>query len=436
MLLDNKEYVDTFMKKNDKLISKMGYKAYKTTSETATQAFKKIMELALNDAYGKLSNKNVNDKQIEKYLHGTLKIANKKIINEYKSSTLVCPGCIENGQVETLIETSDGLCCKNCLKLSNEVLTEKEKYFHQSFATHSQKGLRCPQCKKFIPKKNDEIFKEIKCPYLECGFQGEIEKIRYIPHPAVKLHKYNLFSNNEDINCGLCFDLDEIALKEKIQKKYDIILETINEQLKTLHYKCFQSTFIIKESMYNAFYNLTEKMPNEMIPYLSSSERSNNSYGLQVKIFQEFIKQLETRIPFTYTKNGKRIEITSLLDKNLSIFAGRAFFNGKINDCGEISNNTEEIYIGGRSGYYHQPYYIGKLLNVIDAENNTSLLDKVKEYDCQKIYMKDNSLKGRIVRVNHLMIPPHYSMGGMMHICRIKKSIYESVSKKIESNFK
>jgi hypothetical protein len=117
-------------------------------------------------------------------------------------------------------------------------------------------------------------------------------------------------------------------------------------------------------------------------------------------------------------------KIESLLDENLSLFDGISNFDATINSKLEIKNNTKEYYIGNRKATYAKPYYIGKLLNVVDKKNNNQLLDNVIEYSFLKIKMKD-VIAGTEVSVTHLRVPPHYQMGGMVYVNRIRKKIVD-----------
>ncbi len=81
-------------------------------------------------------------------------------------------------------------------------------------------------------------------------------------------------------------------------------------------------------------------------------------------------------------------------------------------------------YIGSRKGSIAKPYYIGKLLSITDNKNKKPIIDFVKEYSFSKIKLKDIS-PGLDVTVSHLRIPPHYQMGGMVYINRIRKKIVD-----------
>ena len=130
---------------------------------------------------------------------------------------------------------------------------------------------------------------------------------------------------------------------------------------------------------------------------------------------------MEKSLPICYRKSKEIITINSLLD--LNIFSGISNFDAIVSEKLEIENNTKEFYIGGRKAVYAQPFYIGKLLNI--TFNDNSLLDNVKEYSFSKIYMKDIE-PGIKVNVSHLRIPPHYQMGGMVYINRVRQYIEQN----------
>jgi hypothetical protein len=123
-------------------------------------------------------------------------------------------------------------------------------------------------------------------------------------------------------------------------------------------------------------------------------------------------------------KNRKPVKIDTLMDVNLGIFDEISIFEGFVNEKLVIKNGTKDFYIGGRKGTYAKPYYIGKLLNVIEQETKTPLLSNVREYTFSKIYMQDVK-PGTLVTVTHLRVPPHYQMGGMAYVNRVRKKIVE-----------
>ncbi len=192
------------------------------------------------------------------------------------------------------------------------------------------------------------------------------------------------------------------------------IKEIIQSQQSLISYNSFNCTIKHKQLVYQAFSNLLEKYPQQLTEYLTTSKVH---YGFQHLIFQEYVNLLEQSLPFTITKYKKNIVIDNLLDLNLHIFDGISTFEGQIIN-NQIKNETKEFYIGGRAGTYAKPYYIGKLLSI------DNLLDKVKSYSFNKILI---DAPDQSVRVSHLRIPPHYQMGGMVHINRIKKAISEAI---------
>jgi len=143
---------------------------------------------------------------------------------------------------------------------------------------------------------------------------------------------------------------------------------------------------------------------------------------LQNKIFKNYLKLLEQALPFSYNKGKDKFVIKNIMDENLNIFIGIEEFEQFVNSNFKIKNNTSNLYIGGRKGSYVKPYYIGKLLDVISIDNNDSLLDNVDDYNFSHI--KVSGVKpGTKVRVIHLGIPPHYQMGPMVYLNKIRKEI-------------
>jgi hypothetical protein len=176
--------------------------------------------------------------------------------------------------------------------------------------------------------------------------------------------------------------------------------------------------------MYQAFKNTIEKYPDEMISYLVLL---NRNVRMQHKIFQEFVRLLEEKIPFSFKKNGKHYEVSSLLDENLCIFDGISEFKATVDEKFEIPNLTEELYVGSRKGSYCRSYYIGKVMEIIDIDSGIDITGSIKEYSFFKISMQDNIKPGTNVRVKHLRIPPHYQMGGMVYLNRIRRAIVDKV---------
>lgn len=171
--------------------------------------------------------------------------------------------------------------------------------------------------------------------------------------------------------------------------------------------------------MCQAFLNILDKFPEEMSEYLIKGTRGSS---LQNKIFKCYLELLEQSLPFSYVKGNKKYIIDSITDKNLNIFTGLEEFEQYINSQHKIKNNTSNIYIGGRKASYVKPYFIGKLLDVVNIENNCSLLSHVDDYTFSYIKMS-KIVPGTKVKVIHLGVPPHYQMGPMVYLNRIRVQI-------------
>lgn len=210
-------------------------------------------------------------------------------------------------------------------------------------------------------------------------------------------------------------------MKEELERKVSLLHNIIDAQHNSVPYNSTQFTAKHKMFCYQAFDNMLKKFPEEMVDYLLNSSRSG---GFQHKVFQEYIRLLEESLPIIFKKHKKLCQITSLLDDNLSLFDGISTFEGIINDKGVIKNGTTEFYIGGRKSQLTKPFYIGKLLNILDSKSKKSLMDNVVDYTFSLIKMRD-MVPGTDVIVSHLRVPPHYQMGGMVYVNRVRKKIVE-----------
>jgi hypothetical protein len=214
----------------------------------------------------------------------------------------------------------------------------------------------------------------------------------------------------------------QMEIAEDLQAKIKAIKEIIETQSNNAAYSSSNATVRHKQCVYQAFGNLLEKNPEEMSAYILNSTDSH--MGFQHKIFQEYVSLLEDSLPFFVFKNRKPIKIDNILDEHLGIFDGISVFEGIVNTKLAIKNETKEFYIGGRKATYTKPYYIGKLLNIIQQDTKTPLMQNVRDYSFSKIHMFDVR-PGTLVTVTHLRVPPHYQMGGMAYVNRIRKKIVE-----------
>jgi DNA-directed RNA polymerase subunit RPC12/RpoP len=328
----------------------------------------------------------------------------------------LCPGCLFF-EKQTILENGLVLHCPECVLLIDD---NKINVLRKVFSTHSKQGYRCIDCNRFIPDPIDNSEK-LFCPYLDCCFVGSKLLCHKMRHPTVKNNELEKQSKIEINN-------SEIKNDSFIDKRIDLLKDVINSQLSNVFYNSSEFTIKQKISCYQAFLKILDKYPLEMLDYMLDSSRSG---GFQHILFQEYISIFEKCLPYSFKKNGKLYKVESLLDEQLSLFDGISVFEEIIDSNLEIKNSTNELYIGGRKASYIKPFYIGKLLEVLDKKTKRNLIDKVDEYSFSKIKMKDID-PNRSVIVTHLRIPPHYQMGGMTYVNRLRKMIVDQARAVLE----
>tara|TARA_R110000868_G_scaffold99024_4_gene272665 strand:- start:20035 stop:21312 length:1278 start_codon:yes stop_codon:yes gene_type:complete len=338
-----------------------------------------------------------------------------KEFNENKSNIeYICPACLFLSKTSLLQKERDILFCKECSSLLSEEKDLKKIFLFSKFALHKKNGYHCSDCERFIPSPHDNI-KIISCPYFDCCFVGNIDSLRKMNHPKFNHTIDNMVTPSisyKDVSC-------------KNNTNFKILKEIIESEKNILSYDNNNIMQKQKLTAYQSISNLLDKSPQLMIDYLLNNSRTG---GFQNKLFQEYISILENSLPILIKLKNKPYKIESLLDVNLSLFDGISNFDSIINDKMCIKNNTNEFYIGGRKATYAKPYYIGKLLFVVDKKTNESLNDNILEYSFSKIKMK-NVKPGTEVSVSHLRIPPHYQMGAMVYINRARKIIIDHFEK-------
>jgi hypothetical protein len=346
-----------------------------------------------------------------------------------KKTEYLCPGCLFLGK-DNLITFEDIFKCDDCESELRSTKDPKRILFFKTFFKHYKNGYHCQDCQRFIPHPLDNA-SVVSCPYFDCCFVGPWSSLKRMHHPTSQNNPEKLIldrplkdSNQsliDTISSGTESALSILEIQENLQQNLSILKEVIESQSNNVPYSGSEITAKHKILVYQAFSNLLGRYPEEMVDYLLNNSRSG---GFQHKIFQEYILLLEKALPYSFKKNNKMYRINSLLDENLCLFDGISVFDEIVSDKLEIKNKTQEFYIGGRKASYTKPYYIGKLLNVADKINKTSLLSQVVEYSFSKIKMKD-IVPGTEVTVTHLRVPPHYQMGGMVYINRIRKKIID-----------
>lgn len=416
-------YIDSFTKEfiehNSHIINGLCFNFYKDSSALSILAFQEIIHDELKKACYSFVNNGHNPDYIDSYLFACIHKTIKNMNNEGKNNVYICPGCKHFSKIEILEQSSKKLVCNACKNASSYAKDKWEENFYNTFAEHNRKGFKCPECDNFIPDTGNE---QISCPYPNCLFVGDTNALKVARHPSIKanLETPRLVQDPTDVRASDT----EIIIKDDLNEYMEILQECIESQINLLHYKSNESTLTNKMCMYQAFKNIIEKYPDEMISYLVLL---NRNVRMQHRIFQEFIRLLQEKIPFSFKKNGKYYEVKSLLDENLCIFDGESTFKAVIDDKFEIPNLTEELYVGSRKGSYCRSFYIGKILEIIDLDSNTNITDSIKEYSFFKVTMQDHIKPGTNVQVKHLRIPPHYQMGGMVYLNRIRRAIVDKV---------
>lgn len=340
---------------------------------------------------------------------------------EKNNKKYLCPGCLFNNKKNIISIYNDVFKCKNCENELRELNDSKNIYFFRTFFIHNKSGYKCRDCNRFIPHPIDNS-PTISCPYTDCIFVGTWSSLKKMNHPMVK---QNEVCDSPSINDEIIQSKKIIKLSEDQKIKFSILKDVIDCQKHNIYYNNPTFALKLKYVCYDAFNNILNEYPEAMVKYLLENSRSG---GFQCKIFQEYIRLLESEMPFSIKKNNKYYMVESLLDENLTLFNGISSYEEIVSDKLEVKNSTTEFYIGGRSGFISKPYFIGKLLNISEKDSKSILLDKVVGYNFSKIYLKDVK-PGTEVIVTHLRAPPHYQMGGMVYVNRIRKNIIEEAIK-------
>ena len=430
-LMDVDFLVQSFLQERSQGIETLHNIYLKNNSNLSLRALKEDVLDELRTGCVSFINKQNSIDELNNYLFYIVNAFCKKLaifaIPKYKTE-YICPGCLYLKKDFTPLSFDKVFKCEECKEELNNSSDVKKIHFFSTFAVHNKQGRRCPDCERFIPYPIDNS-SNASCPYFDCCFSGSINDLAKMHHPTSKSNPEKLIlDNNNDFSLKNNIVSSEVnadtklEIEETLLSKIKIIQDIIQAQYASVAYGSSDATIKHKQFVYQAFSNLLKTYPSEMSAYLLNDSHSN--MGFQHKVFQEYIRLLESSFPFIITKNKKLIKIDNLLDKHLCIFDGISEFDGMINEKLIIKNNTKEFYIGGRKATYAKPYYIGKLLNVVNYDTKQSLIANVVDYSFLKITMVNIKINTPVV-VTHLRIPPHYGMGGMTHVNRIRKKIVE-----------
>ena len=407
---------------------------FSSVSSLSIAAFNEELREELRDGCFTFINNKYPKNELNNYLfYIANSFAKKTGVSNKSKIEYICPGCVFLGKDYSILEYDKLFKCDECeFEFKSNNLPPEKTYFFNTFYRHNKNGYRCPECQRFIPHPLDNNG-SIKCPYFDCIFTGLTLELDKMHHPTSKSDPEKLIlDTTNDFNLSLKDKLisntldahSKLEFTEQIKQKTNTIKEIIESQSNSVVYNSSNATIKHKQLIYQSILLLLDMYPIEMIEYLSGHK--DNYFGFQHKIFQKYIELLEQSFPFAISKNGKSYRINSLLDNELGLFDGISVFEAPISNKFVVKNMTKEIYIGGRKASYARPYYIGKLLNIVDKNTHNSLLSNVVEYSFSKILL--NQVQGvSTVIVSHLRTPPHYQMGGMAHINRIRKKIVERV---------
>jgi hypothetical protein len=430
-LMDVDDLVEEFLQEREHGINTLYRIHFRDGSQVGMRALKEELRDELRTGTVTFINNGSPPDEINDYLFYIVNAVYKKLAkpSTKHKAEYICPGCVFLGKEYSVLIFNKVLYCDECEEeLKTHSHDPKKNYFFRTFYRHNKNGYRCPDCKRFIPHPLDNS-STISCPYFDCVFAGPVNELDKMHHPSSKSNPEKLildssdgFSLKDNIQSQEADAYKQLELAEELQGKVDSIQEIIETQSNNAAYSSADATVRHKQCVYQAFSNLLQRHPEEMTAYLLNDNETH--MGFQHKIFQEYVSLLEAMLPFSIYKHKKAVKIDSLLDKNLCLFDGISVFDGIVNDKLTVKNETKEFYIGGRKAAYAKPFYIGKLLGVMQRDTKTPLIQHVKDYSFSRIRMADIK-PGTLVTVTHLRVPPHYTMGGMSYVNRIRKKIVE-----------
>jgi hypothetical protein len=438
-LLDADALVEKFLEEHEQGIATIHRMYFHTSDPISLRALVAELVDELRTGVVTFWNKHQSTDEIDPYLFYIVNaFCKKKIAPQVKKKIeYLCPACLYMGK-ENLISLGKDFECDECVDTLRTASDPKLIQLLRAFVRHNKNGYRCPDCERFIPHPLDDS-SEVTCPYFDCYFVGAYADLKRMHHPTSQSNPEKLILDSskggktplKDSLVSKEMDVvSKMEIEEDLEDKIRIIKDVIESQKNGVPYSSSGFTAKHKYLSYQAFANLLVKYPAEMAGYLIGNTRSG---GFQSKAFQEYIRLLEASFPFTYNKGKKPYLVDSLLDDKLFLFDGISIFEEMVNDKFVIKNGTTEFYIGGRKGSVAEPYYIGKLLNIVDRTTKESLMDRVVEYTFLRIKMR-NVAPGTRVIVTHLRVPPHYQMGGMVYVNRVRKKIAERVNSILNKN--
>lgn len=358
-----------------------------------------------------------------------------------KYCVFICPACrFLEGQKNPLIFENRLWRCKVCCQKPKTSIGLNNLY--SAFALHSSAGFLCPDCNNFIPR-NLEKNGYLSCPFPDCCFSGSVAFLSRTTHPVMvmfradnqsidyekgKENKNNSASDKILLDINSSFSEDSFLLKDISEKEFSLLQETIQSAMCFTERQNLPATKAQKILFYRAFWDLTEEHPEEMISYLLHN-KTNFDFPLQARIFQKFLTHLENFLPYSFANSkGEKIEIDSLFNPKLLLFEGESSFSGFVQKDHSLQNLTSERYLSQNLKDYG-PYFLGKIVE-LKTEDGRNLLPMMRNNSFARIQFSDLVAPGTKVFVRHYRLIPHYTMGILIHLQKIRKHLGEVLARK------
>jgi hypothetical protein len=386
----------------------------------------------------------ISDRNLHAYLLASLRNFTKQRFwsqsGKQKYCVLICPACRLENQKNILVQENQLWRCIFCTEKSKSI-SLAQKSFHSTFALHSRIGFLCPECQNFIPRSVEKNGLLI-CPYPNCCFSGSTKSLLRTTHPVMIRFRDKTLSieigntvknKNESRNDFFLKDPnsslseDSFLLKDISQKEFQLLKDAIQSSMSFTERQNLPATKVQKTLFYRAFWDVTQEHPEEMISYLVHN-KTNFDFSLQATIFQKFLKHLEDFLPYSFVTSNRKQEIFSLFDSQLGLFDDESSFQAIVQKDFSLPNLTSEHYLSENLKDYGQ-YFLGKIMELKD-ENGNNLLSEMKSYSFVKIQFSENIPPGTKVFVRHYRLIPHYTMGILIHLQKIRKHLGEVLARK------
>lgn len=379
-----------------------------------------------------------SSKDVLSYIIGAISNHAKAIRNSIDSQAryaiLICPLCKLDNRKEILVKEDKLWKCDHCWKEWESAKVLSEKVLFDSFKLHSRSGFKCPECNRFLPAS--AIGDTLSCLYSDCLFMGHKKDLEPMAHPSFLGTRNLLYiSNQKDEDDKSDFDIVDsgaysdayacVCVSEQLKAEHTMISDIISEKISLLKRTNRESTLNQKILMHQAFKQMLDECPEDMIPYLVRLKKKFD-IPLQPRIFQKYIKLIENNLPISFIRANKKIDIIDLLDPNLSLFLGESEFESVVDVNLMARNNTKEEYVGRTTFKNYGPCFLGKILEVNDEKGN-SILDKIKWHSFNQIHFDNSVSPGTKIFVKHYRIPSHYENKSMIFLQSVRRDLVDKI---------